>query len=167
MKLFGVRSASVSALALTVACSPFTGPDDGLEYATVGRIRLDARILERSISHFVFAVDVVNTGDNAVDVGVDWCIPTALYPASPLRLRPVWIEPMGCPDIVRDSPTPLLAHETRRITREVPLIAYLSHPTKAPDPGSYLVAVFVRINTVDALREFWMRTGNTPISVSR
>ena len=169
MKSFVVSSAFVSgSILLLAACSALTSPDDVLESSsTVGKIRIDARILERDMNHYVIAVDVTNTGANAVDVGVDWCMPTALYPASPLRLRPVWHEPMGCPDIVRDTPTPLLAHETRRVTRDVPLYAYLSHPTQAPDPGSYLVAVLVRINTVDALREFWMATGEVPISIAR
>ena len=168
MKLFGVSSASVSALALTVACSPFTGPDDALKTsAGVGQLRIDARILEHSLNHFVIAVDVTNTGANAIDVGVDPCMFTALYPASLLRLAPVWYEPLACPDIVRGHPTPLPAYATRRVIRDVPLYAYIGLPTQGPDPGTYLVAAFVTINMVDARREFRMETGNTPVSVVR
>ena len=168
MKLFGVSSASVSVLALTVACSPFTGPDDALKAsAAVGQLRVDARILEHSENHFVIAVDVTNTGADPIDVGVDPCMFTALYPASPLRLGPVWHEPLACLDIVRGHPTPLPAYATRRVTRDVPLYAYIGLPTYAPDPGTYLVAAFVTINLVDARREFWMSTGNVPITIAR
>ena len=160
--------ASASIFTLATACTLFTAPDDALtSSAGVGQLRVDARILEHSLNHFVMAVDVTNTGATAIDVGVDPCMFTALYPVSLVRLASVWYEPLACLDIVRGHPTPLPAYATRRVTRDVPLYAYIGLPTQGPDPGTYLVAAFVTINMVDARREFWMRTGNTLISVSR
>jgi hypothetical protein len=161
--------ASISILVLSASCSAFASPDDVLETSsTVGQIRLEARLVERSVNHVVFAIDVTNTGATAVDVGVDSCSAIALYPVSPLRLGPVWYEPLNCPDIVRDSPSPLPAHETRRLTRDVPLEAYVGNPhTVAPETGSHLVAVHVRFNAAGLYREFWMATGRIPISIAR